>query len=140
MTYLVDANVISELRKGDRADRNVRSWFAGIADDEIFLSVVTLGEIRRGIESIRRRDQDAAAALDGWLSRLVAWHGDRILAIDRPIADEWGRLNVPDPQPVVDGLLVATAKVTGLTVATRNTRDVAPTGVPCVDPFAAQPR
>lgn len=135
MSYLLDTNVISELRKGDRADRNVTSWFAELADEEIFLSILTLGEIRRGIESIRRRDAETAGVLESWLGRVADQHRDRIVPIDRAIADEWGRMNVPDPPPVVDGLLAATAKVSGLTLATRNTSDVECSGVTCVDPF-----
>lgn len=136
MNYLIDTNVISELRKGDGADPNVASWFAGLADEEIFLSVLTLGEIRRGIESIRRRDPKSAASLERWLGRVADQHRDRALAVDRPIAEEWGRMNVPDPLPVVDGLLAATAKVLGLTLVTRNTVDVERSGVTCIDPFA----
>ncbi len=136
MSYLIDTNVISELRKGQRADPGVASWFAGLADDEVFLSVLTLGEIRRGIESIRRRDPKAAAALDSWLGRVSETHRERVLPVDRAIAEEWGRMNVPDPLPVVDGLLAATARVNGLTLATRNVADIAGTGVDCVDPFS----
>lgn len=137
MSYLLDTNVISELRKGERADEGVRAWFGGLADEEVFLSVLSVGEIRRGIESIRRRDPDAAAALDGWLGRLVEAHGERIIGVDRAIAEEWGRLNVPNPLPVVDGLLAATAKVAGLTLATRNVADVEGAGVALFDPFSA---
>jgi predicted nucleic acid-binding protein len=136
LSYVVDTNVLSELRKGDRADPTVKSWFASLEDEEIFLSVLTIGEIRRGIEGIRRRDQKAAAALDSWLSRLCEAHRDRIIHIDRAIAEEWGRMNVPNPLPAIDGLLAATAKVTGLTLATRNVRDIAQTGIDFVDPFA----
>ncbi len=136
MSFLIDTNVISELRKGDRADPGVASWFAELADEEIFLSVLTLGEIRRGIESIRRRDPKAAGALESWLGRVSEAHRDRLLPVDRLIAEEWGRMNVPNPLPVVDGLLAATAKVTGLTLATRNVADIAHTGVKFVDPFA----
>jgi toxin FitB len=135
VSYLIDTNVISELRKGDRADANVTSWFAGLADDEIFLSALTLGEIRRGIEGVRRSDPKSAAALESWLGRVSDQHRDRVLVIDRSIAEEWGRMNVPDPLPVVDGLLAATARVFGLTLATRNTADVARTGIACVNPF-----
>ena len=134
--FLLDTNVISELRKGQRADLNVTSWFAQIADEEIFLSVVTIGEIRRGVESVRRRDPDAAASLDRWLARLSEAHGERILPVDRTIAEEWGRMNVPNPLPVIDGLLAATARVLGLTLVTRNVADVEATGVELLDPFA----
>lgn len=137
MSYLLDTNVISELRKGDRADPNVTAWFADVADEEIFLSVLTIGEIRRGIESVRRRDLDSATSLDSWLSRLSEAHRDRILPVDRAIGEEWGRMSVPDPLPVVDGLLVATAKVLGLTLATRNVADVESTGAKLLDPFTA---
>jgi predicted nucleic acid-binding protein len=135
VSYLVDTNVISELRKGRRADPGVASWFAGLADEEVFLSALTLGEIRRGIESIRRRDPKAAAALDSWLGRVSEVHRERVLPVDRAIAEEWGRMNVPDPLPVVDGLLAATARVSGLTLATRNIADIVRAGVDCFDPF-----
>jgi predicted nucleic acid-binding protein len=137
LSYLLDTNVISELRKGEGADTNVRVWFDGIDDEEIYLSVLTLGEIRRGIESVRRRDSDSAAVLDSWLARLDEAHGDRILAVDRAVAEEWGRMNVPDPRPVVDGLLAATARVAGLTFVTRNVADVKGSGVDLLDPFSS---
>lgn len=136
MNYLLDTNVISELRRGKRAEPSVTSWFADIADEQIFLSVLTIGEIRRGVEGARRRDPDSAASLDSWLARLSEAHRDRILPIDRAIAEEWGRLSVPDPLPVIDGLLAATARVLGLTLATRNVTDVESTGVALFNPFA----
>lgn len=135
MSYLIDTNVISELRKGDRAHKGVRRWFESLEPDEIFLSVLVTGELRRGIESIRRRDPRAASALDRWLKRVVASHEGRILPVDGPVAEAWGRLNVPDPLPVVDGLMAATAKVHGLTLATRNIRDVERTGLSTLNPF-----
>jgi toxin FitB len=136
LSYLLDTNVISELRKGERADQNVKAWFSELADEEIFLSVLTIGEIRRGVENVRRRDPKAAVALDSWLAGLGEAHRDRILPVDRAIAEEWGRMNVPDPLPVVDGLLAATAKVIGLTFATRNVADVEGSGVEILDPFS----
>jgi predicted nucleic acid-binding protein len=135
LSYLVDTNVISELRKRERADPAVQAWFASIADEEIFLSVLTVGEIRQGVERIRRRDPSAASALDRWLDRVVEMHRDRLVPVDRLVAEEWGRMNVPDPLPVIDGLLAATAKITGLTLATRNVGDVERTGVDLVNPF-----
>jgi len=135
VSYLIDTNVISELRKGKRADPGVVEWFSGLAEEEVFLSVLTLGEIRRGIESIRRRDAAAASALESWLGRISELHRERIVSLDRAIAEEWGRMSVPDPLPVIDGLLAATAKVTGLTLATRNTADVAAAGVSLFNPF-----
>jgi toxin FitB len=137
LSYLLDTNVISELRKGERADPNVTAWFADLADEEIFLSVLTIGEIRRGIESVRRRDPDSAAALDRWLNLVSEAHGDRVVPIDCAITEEWGRMNVPDPLPVVDGLLAATARVLGLTLVTRNVADVKGAGVELLDPFTS---
>jgi len=137
--YLLDTNVISELRKGKRVDANVTAWFAEVVEEEIFLSVLTIGEIRRGIESVRRRDPNSAAALDRWLTLLSEAHADRVVSIDRAITEEWGRMNVPDPLPVVDGLLAATARVLGLTLVTRNIADVEGTGVELLDPFKRDP-
>lgn len=135
MSYLIDTNVVSELRKADRASPNVTGWFSAIADDEIFLSVLTVGELRRGIESLHRRDASSAAALNRWLRGLLGGFGDRILPIDRSVAEEWGRMNALQSLPVIDGLLAATAKVQGLTLVTRNTKDMARTGVNCLNPF-----
>src|SRR5918996_1252207 len=97
MSWLVDTNVLSELRKGDRAHSGVRSWFEDASDEALFTSVLVLGEIRRGVESVRRRDATAALALDQWLSRLTTSYADRILAVDARVAERWGILNVPDP-------------------------------------------
>jgi predicted nucleic acid-binding protein len=135
LSYLVDTNVISELRKGTRCDPNVRAWFSPIPEEEIFLSVLTIGEIRKGIESIRLRDQAASRVLDRWLRQLVSSYRDRILPVDQEAAERWGEMNVPDPLPVLDGLIAATARVHDLTVATRNAKDMARTGVPFVNPF-----
>lgn len=131
---LVDTNVVSEIRKGPKASPQVRTWFAENRDD-VFLSVLVTGEIRRGIESIRRRDASAAGALEKWLRRLEGDFEERILSIDGTVADRWGRLMADCTVPVVDGLMAATALVHGLTLATRSIRDVRRTGVPCVNPF-----
>jgi predicted nucleic acid-binding protein len=135
--FLLDTNVVAELRKGPRANPGVRAWIATIDPDAVALSVLTVGEIRRGIESIRRRDRAASLALERWLRRLVLHHRERILTVDLPVADQWARFNVPDPVPVVDGLIAATARVHGLTLVTRNVRDVARTGVKVLNPFDA---
>jgi toxin FitB len=133
--YLVDTNVVSELRKGERCDPGVRSWISEIPKGAIFLSVLTLGEIRKGIELIRRRDAPAAASLEAWFRELAEAHDERIIPVNRAVAEEWGRLNSPDPLPVIDGLLAATAKVHGFTLVTRNVKDIDRTGVACVNPF-----
>jgi toxin FitB len=134
--FLLDTNVISELRKRDRADRNIVRWFVGVPAGEVGTSVVVLAEIRRGIERKRRTDPEQARALDHWFSGMRTRLGDRILPIDEPIADMWARLSVPDPLPLIDGMLAATAKVHGLTLVTRNTADVQRTGVALLDPFS----
>lgn len=136
MSWLLDTNIVSELRKGERADPRLRAWFTASDEEALFTSVLVIGEIRRGIESLRRRDVPSALALEHWLAALTDGFADRILPVDRNVAEEWGRLNVPDPVPTVDGLLAATARVHGLTLVTRNTRDVTRTGVPLLDPTA----
>jgi predicted nucleic acid-binding protein len=134
VSWLVDTNILSELRKGDRAHERIRAWFTDAREDELFTSVLVLGEVRRGIESIRRRNVPSALALDQWLVRLITSFNDRVLPVDAEVADLWGALNVPNPVPTVDGLLAATALVHDLTLVTRNVRDVAGTGVRLLDP------
>ena len=138
MSWLVDTNVLSELRKGVRANPEIRAWFADAQEDELFTSVLVLGEIRRVIESIRHRDVPSALALEQWLQRLANDFADRVLPVDARVADRWGNLNVPDPIPTVDGLLAATALVHDLILVTRNVRDVERTGVRLWDPTAAR--
>jgi predicted nucleic acid-binding protein len=138
VSWLVDTNVLSELRKGDRAHAGIRAWFTDAGEGELFTSVLVLGEIRRGIESIRRRDASSALALEQWLARLASEFADRVLPVDARVADRWGSLNVPDPIPTVDGLLAATALVHDLVLVTRNVRDVERTGVRLWDPTAAR--
>jgi predicted nucleic acid-binding protein len=133
--FLIDTNVISELRKGPRANPNVRDWFDREENDRMFLSVLVLGEIRRGIEIIRKRDTKAAVALERWLANIIGSKADQILPVDATVADMWGQLDTRGRLPVVDGLLAATALVHDLTLVTRNVKDVARTGVEVVNPF-----
>ena len=135
MSYLLDSNIVSELRKRDRADAGVRGWLMSVDDFDLYLSVLTVGEIHRGIESVLRRDRPRALVLNRWFHALVVDYETRLLPVDREIAEEWGRMNVTATLPVIDGLLAATARVHGLTFVTRNTRDVARTGVTCLNPF-----
>lgn len=135
MSFLLDTNVLSEMRKGERADRNVRSWLRHSSGASFFLSVLVLGEIRRGIEKQRRKDPVAASALEHWLGRVVESHGSRIIPVDHRVADLWGRLGSPDPIPVIDGLLAATAIVHDLTLVTRNLTDIRETGASFLNPF-----
>ena len=139
MSFLLDTNVVSELRKGDRADPNVRAWFDALDPSGLYLSVLVIGELRRGVEAVRRRDGRAATALDRWLKSVVDEADDRILDVTVEVATAWGKLNVPDPLPVIDSLLAATAHVHDLVVATRNVSDFERTGVPVLNPFASPP-
>jgi len=132
--FLLDTNVLSEARKGARANVRVSTWIR-VHRDRLYLSVLVTGEVRRGIETIRRRDAVAATRLERWLREVETGFEDRILPIDAGVADRWGRLAAERPVSTIDGLLAATALVHGLTLATRNVRDVAATGVPCVNPF-----
>ena len=138
--FLLDTNVLSELRKGPRADVNVQRWFVSVDENLIFLSVLVTGEIRRGIEAIRKRDPRAATALERWLDKLMQAHSDRVLPVDAATADEWGKLDARGSLPVVDGLLAATAQVHDLTLVTRNVKDVVSTGIDVLDPFAPTTR
>lgn len=135
MGFLIDTNVVSELRKGKRANARVRQWFTAVDEGDLFISVLTLGEIRNGIERLRRRDPASAATLEAWLTQLTATMRDRILPITPSIADRWGRLGVPDPRPVIDSLLAATALVHDLTLVTRNVTDVEYSGAKLFNPF-----
>lgn len=136
MKFLLDTNVVSELRKGSRANAGVATWFSQVTDDQLCTSVLVLGELRRGVEALKRRDSVGAAALDQWLERFTEQFADRVLPIDRDAALRWGCLNIPDPIPTVDGLLAATALTRGLTLVTRNVRDVERTGVALMNPFS----
>ncbi len=133
--YLIDTNIISEVRKGSRCNRRVAAWYDTIDDDELYLSVIVLGEIRQGIERVRRRDRHQAAALEKWLVEVIEAFGPRILPVDSAVADAWGRLSARGTFPVIDALLAATAHAHGLTLVTRNVRDIAGTGVRCLNPF-----
>lgn len=136
MSFLLDTDVVSEIRK-KAPDRSVTTWFTSVPADKLFLSVLVVGEIRQGIARLARRDPAQAENFERWLSQLVDGYGDRIVPITVRIAEVWGRLNVPDPVPVVDGLLAATALVHDWTLVTRNVGGVRSTGVRLLDPFAA---
>ncbi|BFV59585.1 type II toxin-antitoxin system VapC family toxin [Kitasatospora sp. CMC57] len=135
MTYLLDTDVVSEARR-PRPNASVLAWLSDAPLGELYLSVLVGGELRQGIARLRWRGDDRQAALlDGWLTGLERIYGDRILPVTREVADTWGQLNVPDLLPPIDGLLAVTAKVHGLTLVTRNVKDVARTGVPVLNPF-----
>ena len=135
MNYLIDTNIISEVRKGNRCDPNVASWYEKIEDASLYLTVLAIGEIRKGIERVRPKDNAQANAIENWLAAVDKAFGERILPIDRAVANEWGRLNANRPLPVIDGLLAATAKIHRMTLVTRNTADIADLGVHIFNPF-----
>ena len=135
MNYLIDTNIISEVRKGRRCDPNVARWYEKIEDASLYLSVLVIGEIRKGIEKIRPKDDAQADAIENWLVAVDKAFGERILPVDRAVANEWGRLNANRPVPVIDGLLAATAKIHRMTLVTRNTTDIDDLGVHILNPF-----
>ena len=135
MSYLIDTNIISEIRKGRRCDVNVARWYEAIEDASLYLSVMVIGEIRKGIEKLRPKNATQANLIEDWLEEVAKAFGDRILPIDGTVANEWGRLTAIRPLPVIDGLLAATAKVHGMTLVTRNIADIADLGVHVINPF-----
>lgn len=138
MKFLIDTNVISEIRKRERADANVIRWVNQTSVEDIGTSVLVLAEIRRGIELKRRSDPLQAKSLDRWFSQMRIRLADRVLPIDETIAETWALLGIPNPLPLIDNLLAATAKVHGLILVTRNITDIESTGVELLDPFSTQ--
>ncbi|MGH7790088.1 MAG: type II toxin-antitoxin system VapC family toxin [Candidatus Binatia bacterium] len=136
MAFLLDTNVLSELRKGERCNASVRRWFLAVDADDLYVSVLVIGEIRRGIELLRRRDLPAATALDRWLSELERRFADHILPVTLEVCRVWGGMSLARPLAPIDGLLAATAVHHGMTLVTRNVGDVARSGAAVVDPFA----
>ncbi len=136
--FLLDTNVVSELRRPERANANVRAWASGTPAELYAISVVTVLELERGILLVERRDAMQAAVLRRWLEReIVTPLADRILSIDTAIARRCANLHVPDPRPERDALIAATALTLGLTVVTRNVGDFEPMGVTLIDPWLA---
>lgn len=135
MGYLLDTNIVSELRKGVRCETAVREWFGALEDDDAYLSVLVVGEIERGIERIRQRDPKSATRLRRWLSSLATQFENRILPVTLPIARTWGKIGTPNPIPTVDGLLAATAHVHGLVLATRNVTHIESLDIEWINPF-----
>lgn len=134
--YLVDTNVISEARKGTKANPGVRAFWQSTRSGEIHIAVQTVGEIRQGLETIRTRgDRQQAGILEAWLDGVVEHYSDHILAFDIECAQVWGKLMAPDPQHPIDKQIAAIALMHDLTVVTRNGADFDGTGVKLLDPF-----
>ena len=136
--FILDTNVVSELRKVrlGKADENVAQWADSVATPDLYLSVVTIQELEIGVLLAERRDAEKGAIFRTWLNShvLPAFEG-RILSVDLAVALQSARLHVPDPHPVRDGLIAATALVHGMTVVTRNVDDFKRTGVPILNPW-----
>ena len=133
---LLDTNVISEVRKGTRCDVHVARWYSGVDESQLFVSVLTLGEIRRGIELARRRgDLPQANTLESWLQTVLEQFSTHILAVDDVVAETWGRISAIRPIPAIDGLLAATAIAHNLVLVTRNVADVDGLGAEILNPF-----
>ena len=136
--YLIDTNVISEARKRSKANKGLREFFKKVAEQKtrVFISVIAVGELRRGVELIRHRgDTRQANQLEKWLDALLREYQDQILEINQDIAQLWGRLRVPHPENALDKQIAATALIYDLTVVTRNHKDFAKTGVRVHNPF-----
>lgn len=133
--FLIDTDVLSALRRGERHP-HVARWLTAQRSSSLYVSVVTIGEIERAIERESIRNPEFARALSDWLDRVLAWYGDRILQVNLPTAQRWGRLSAALGHEGADLLIAATALEHGLTVVTRNVRHFEPTGVPVLNPFA----
>jgi len=138
--YLIDTDVISELRKKDQANPGVVAFFKEVSsrDTPLYLAAVTIGELRRGVELIRYRgDTKQAQTLERWLSRLLADYRDNVLSFDEDVAQVWGRLRVPHPENPLDKQIAATALIHDLVLVTRNVKHFAVTSVKLINPFSA---
>jgi hypothetical protein len=136
--YLIDTNVISEIRKGANANKGVRKLFKRVDRDDIHLhlSAITMGELRRGTEAVRHRgDAPQAAMLEAWIGTILEDYAMDVIPIDDDVAQLWGRLRVPSSENAIDKLIAATALMHDLTVVTRNIKDFENTGVKLLNPF-----
>lgn len=136
MRYLLDTNAVSEPKR-KRPDPRAAAWLRGVDQADLYVSVLSLGEIESGIAKLARKDPQAAAMFDEWARVIRADFANRIVAVDLEIASVWGRISAPHSLPIVDALLAATAMVHGMTLVTRNVRDIADTGVTILNPWEA---
>lgn len=133
--WLLDTNILSELRRGNRINRGVLDWFSSIDERDIYISVLTAGEIRKGIDLVRNKDSVQAMALEKWLGVIYTTYQDRLLNISWEIADRWGKLQAIRPLPSIDALLAATAASHDLTIVTRNITDFEGLNLKLLNPF-----
>lgn len=136
MSFLLDTNVVSDLRRPQRTNNSFRAWFGAHATDAMYLSAITVGEIEQGVSAVERRDDEQGALLREWFEeRVLAVFATRSIAVDVEVARLAAQLRVPDPTPWVDSIIAATARVHDLTLVTRNTGDFTGSGVPIVNPW-----
>ncbi|GAA3238123.1 type II toxin-antitoxin system VapC family toxin [Nonomuraea helvata] len=134
MSYILDINVVSEMTKRTR-DGSVQAWLDTITGPSLYLSVMVFGEIRKGVELLRRRDPVQANGYESWLGRLQHEFRTRVLPVTAVVAEEWGRIQAMRPLPIVDGILAATARAHDCTLVTRNVKDFAGLDVKVLNPF-----
>ncbi|HEV8688230.1 MAG TPA: type II toxin-antitoxin system VapC family toxin [Gaiellaceae bacterium] len=134
MSFLLDTNVVSEIRKPNR-NAGVSAWFEGVDSGDLYLSVLVVGEIKQGIERLRRRNPKQSDVFERWLTVLKKDFDERLLPVSSSVAERWGLLNSVRPLPVVDGLLAATAIEHDLTLVTRDDRTLAESGARLLNPW-----
>jgi predicted nucleic acid-binding protein len=135
VSFLIDTNVLSELRKRERGHPSLHAWSVSTGWSALYTSWIAIAEIKRGVELIRRRDKPQAVVLQTWLTEVLDRLGHRILPVDQPVAEIWADLMVPNPRSPLDALIAATARAHGLTLVTRNVRDFANCGIALFDPW-----
>ena len=135
MSYLIDTNIISEIRKGDHCHPQVAAWWQDASGSDLYLSALSIGEICKGIERVRPKNPQKAAMLEHWVEQVMVDFSDRVLAVTIGIAEEWGRISATRSISIIDALLAATAKVHGLMLVTRNEADMNNLGVEIFNPF-----
>ncbi len=135
MSFLLDTNVLSELRRGPQADENVRAWELATREDERFTSIIVIAELMKGVEVRTRKDAGGGAALDRWVKHVVSEFEGRILPVDLSVASMWARLMAPRSRPPIDMLIAATAVAHGLALVTRNAADFEETGARLINPW-----
>ncbi|MGO9607732.1 MAG: type II toxin-antitoxin system VapC family toxin [Candidatus Binataceae bacterium] len=133
--YLLDTNVISEIQKGSRCDSRVSRWYETVQPEDLYLSALVIGEIRQGIERLRRRDARRARVYEDWLDDLRQNFAERVLPVDTKVAEQWGRIIARETFPIIDSLLAATAAAHGFYLVTRNLKDIERARVRCLNPF-----
>jgi predicted nucleic acid-binding protein len=134
VSYVLDTNIVSEMTKRTR-DPGVQAWLDTITGHNLYLSVMVFGEIRKGVELLRRRDPAQASGYESWLEHLLREFRTRILPVTTSVAEEWGRMHAKRPLPAVDGLIAATARTQGWILVTRNVKDFAGLDVKMINPF-----